>query len=385
MTNADVETQPDLDALSPPQSTLSGPTTRILVIDDDPVVRELIVKSLKQCDYSVIDAPNGNSGLKLIKQIKPHLVLCDIHMWDMSGLDVLRQITEDGLGSSMPFIFLTAIDDPDMQQQAMILGADDYLIKPFYPHELLARVQSRLEKYKNIEETHTQTMTALKHSISYALPHELRTPLASILGYASVLQADAKTVTTEEVEEWSTRILASTNRLQHVVENYLIYLQLETMGDEQQKGLRRNIVRDAKPIIEYAARTTAEKYDRVNDLKLDIASVALGISEQDLRKIVNELVDNAFKFSKKGTPVILNANRAHNRYHINIIDRGRGMTAEQIANIGEFMQFNRKQHEQQGLGLGLVLSRRLVAAYGGKMTIKSEAQTGTFIKLLFAC
>lgn len=116
---------------------------KILVIDDDPFLRQLIEQTLLQENYQVITAPNGPDGLRLLSEQKPHLVILDIMLPGLSGWDVCRQIREK---STIPIIILTAKNAPDDVVRGLRLGADDYLVKPFYPDELQARVSAVLRR-----------------------------------------------------------------------------------------------------------------------------------------------------------------------------------------------------------------------------------------------
>ena len=95
------------------------------------------------------------------------------------------------------------------------------------------------------------------------------------------------------------------------------------------------------------------------------------------------MFDNAFKFSPTGTPVQISSQRQDRQYMLSIRDYGRGMTKEQIAQIGAYMQFERMMHEQQGLGLGLAIAKRLVELHGATFEISSKPNHGTEIKLTF--
>jgi signal transduction histidine kinase len=107
------------------------------------------------------------------------------------------------------------------------------------------------------------------------------------------------------------------------------------------------------------------------------------MAEEYLSKIVDELVQNAFKFSKPGTPVRVALHSAEQGPVLSVADQGRGLAQEQIAKIGAYMQFDRKMHEQQGLGLGLVICRRLAEVHGGTLTIASDPGAGTTVSLRF--
>jgi signal transduction histidine kinase len=107
--------------------------------------------------------------------------------------------------------------------------------------------------------------------------------------------------------------------------------------------------------------------------------MAMPISTDHLGKIAAELVLNAFKFSKPGSLVRVQLADAEDGVSFTVTDQGRGISNEDIANIGPYMQFGRKLHEQQGLGLGLTICRRLTELYGGRLTVQSQLDAGTTV------
>jgi signal transduction histidine kinase len=141
---------------------------------------------------------------------------------------------------------------------------------------------------------------------------------------------------------------------------------------------------DSRIIIEDQAIQKAQEYDREADLKMEIQDLPpVRIMEDYLKKMIEELVDNAFKFSESGKNVYLTASRSGNHCVIQVTDYGRGMTTEQVTDIGAYMQFNRKFYEQQGSGLGLVIARRITEIHGGRLSIESipNQQTTITVKL----
>lgn len=109
----------------------------------------------------------------------------------------------------------------------------------------------------------------------------------------------------------------------------------------------------------------------MDDLECQLEVQDLAIAPNHLQWIIKELLDNAFKFSEPGTPIILQGQSLSRGYQLQISDRGRGMTQEQIARIGAFLQFGRNVYEQQGLGLGLAIAQKTVDMYGGRLQISS--------------
>ncbi len=116
---------------------------------------------------------------------------------------------------------------------------------------------------------------------------------------------------------------------------------------------------------------------------LELAEVAVPIASNYLSRIIDELVQNAFKFSSPGSRVFVRLQSVPGSVVLTVTDQGRGFTPEQLLNLGAYMQFDRKLHEQQGLGLGLIIARRLVELHGGSLSVQSEPgeQTAVAAKL----
>jgi two-component system sensor histidine kinase/response regulator len=266
----------------------------------------------------------------------------------------------------------------------MELGADDYITKPFAPVELVKSVRTQLDKQATIAHKFESTLSALRTNIAYALPHELKTPLIGIEGYGRLLMMDYDKLKPEQLLEYATWIVKSSERLQRVIENCLVYAQIELIAADpaQLVALRNHNLANPAAIIAEAAHQSAELAARAADLKLDLSGTEpLQISEENLKKIVRELVNNAFKFSEKGKPVTVSGTTADGKFVVRVRDLGRGMSAEHIQSIGAYMQFERALYEQQGLGLGFVIARRLVELHGGTIHVWSIPSQGTEVSV----
>jgi signal transduction histidine kinase len=225
----------------------------------------------------------------------------------------------------------------------------------------------------------------LRDNISLMLPHELRTPLNGILAYGEILMTEAGTLRADEITEMGQVIHQSGKRLERLVENFLIYAQVELMSADPQKAsaLCKRQTHDAAKLVEERARHLAQNENRSSDLVLELMDLPLPLSEDYLSKIVDELTHNAFKFSQPGTPVRVELIESHSSVTLAVIDRGRGFSTEHINKIGAYMQFDRKMHEQQGLGLGLVIAKRLTELHGGTLGIQSEPDSETIVSVKF--
>jgi signal transduction histidine kinase len=267
----------------------------------------------------------------------------------------------------------------------MELGADDYLPKPFTTDALYAAVDARLKKAQTVHDEAERKLAHLRDNISLMLPHELRTPLNGILAYGEILAADATKLKPGEIAEMGHVVHQSGKRLERLIENFLIYAQLELIAADPKNVNAMRLGRTEHPValIEKHAIAQAALADRSQDLFCELADIPMPMAAEYLSKVVDELTQNAFKFSDSGSPIRLTLTEAFNGVTLSVSDQGRGFSTEQITRVGAYMQFDRKMQEQQGLGLGLAITKRLVALHGGTLSIVSEPDSGAVISAKF--
>ena len=354
---------------------------KILVIDDEEWLREMMRLALSQKGFEVIEAQDGALGIEKARKELPDLILCDVNMGRVDGYLTLSTLRNEPATAAIPFILMTGYADNTGMRHGMELGADDYLPKPFTIDGLYAAVDARLKKSQMLRQEAEKKLADLRDSISLMLPHELRTPLNGILAYGEILSTEAATLGPNEIAEMGQVIHESGKRLARLVENFLIYAQIELMaGDPQRAGvLGKKYITQAAKVVEAAASNQAQSAGRAGDLALALSEATVSVSEEYLSKVVDELAHNAFKFSKPGTPVRVSLASSQGIVTLSVADHGQGMTAEHIARIGAYMQFQRKVQEQQGLGLGLIIAKRLAELHGGTLAIQSQLGEGTTV------
>jgi two-component system sensor histidine kinase/response regulator len=356
--------------------------THILVIEDDENIRNDVVELLEAEGHSARGAQDGLAGVAAAHAELPGLIVCDIMMPGLDGFGVLDELRQDPVTATIPFIFLTARVDKTDLRRGMELGADDYLTKPFTRAELLRAVEGRLAKQVVLDKKFQAKLQELRDSMALSLPHELRTPLTGILtGSAILLEQD--TMTPSDIRELAGIIHNSAKRLNRLVMNYLLYAEIGTSRSDEAivQALRQSRTLVARTVVGSIALQKARAAEREGDLQLELEAAALGIAQPHLEKIVEELLDNAFKYSKAGSPVRVSGAAGKSLYALSVTDHGRGMTARQIADIGAFVQFDRKIHEQQGPGLGLAIVKQLAELYGGEMDLDSTPGAQTTVRV----
>lgn len=358
----------------------------ILIIDDNAHIRQMTAKILQFEGYETLEAEHGQSGLELAQTARPDLIVSDIVMPEMSGYAVLIELRRDPKTADIPFIFLTAKASMDELRKGMEFGADDYLTKPFEIDELLSAINTRLERHRLMREQ----MHQLQYSLTHSLPHELRTPLHGIISLAEFLESFGVNLlrenNTQEFFQVCKYIRQDAMRLQRVVENALLHVELEQLRDAARQSASSWAHRDEiapKAPLAFLARQLTERAERTADLRLELDDIRLWMNERSLQKIVEELLDNACKFSEPGAPISLSARIEGEQAVFTVSDHGRGMTPEQIASISAFMQFDRQRAEQQGLGLGLAIASLLTRLHHGALEIQSEPQRGATVRVSF--
>lgn len=355
--------------------------SRILVIDDEASIRELIAAALQIEGFEMLQAEDGLRGIDIARKSSPDLIICDILMPNLDGYGTLKVLREDPSTATIPFVFLTGNMERRTMRHGMDLGADDFLTKPFTIPELLTTVRTRLAKQRIVYQQAERKLDELRISLSLSLPHEIRTPLSGIIGFAEVLRDDNTNLKPTEISEMASIILKSATRLGHLMENFLTYAQLELLSADPKK--REFIQKETTSMlnlhIEELAQKKAKEYERPNDLVLKLGGGEAAISNQNLKRIAEELIDNAFKFSKAGAPVEVRTQQEGPYHVLTVSDQGVGMEAKQTEEIGAYRQFNRAKHEQQGSGLGLAIAKLLAELQGGTLSLQSEVGKGTTV------
>lgn len=357
---------------------------KILVIDDADFILDTTATILKFENYEVFVAENGKAGLEIARENSPDLILCDISMPIMDGYQLLEMIRFDPKLNRTPFIFLTAFADKANVRLGMEKGADDYLVKPFSRDELIAAINAQFKKHEIVEKQLEEKVKKLGKSIITILPHEFRTVLNQISGTAKFMNVNYNTIQSLEILELTNDIINSSARLLKITENYLIYSRLESFSHSKSKKLMLRESRTDEPIaiLKDIAELIAGKFNRTEDLVIieDVNNIYLQVSTESYHKIIHELIENAFYFSEIGSQVIIKSQIVDNGFvEIIIIDSGRGMSEEHLSSIGAMIQFERDIYEQQGIGLGLIISRKIVELHDGKFNIESTVGVGTKI------
>lgn len=352
--------------------------SKILVIEDEQDVRDNIVEILELEGFETKNAKNGIIGLKLAQQYNPDIIICDILMPIVNGYEVLDKLRKNPKTALIPFIFLTAKATSEDLRRGMDIGADDYLTKPFKIDTLLKVVQIQLEK----KEASKKPIKNLLHDLTFKLPHELFTPLTPIIGFSKLLYEEEYLNKPEEIKSMAKSIHTSALRLERLMGNYLLYADLLYEKHQNQMILEENLLYSFRhKEILYFIKKKMKSKNREKDLIVTLDTDTVTLPAKSFRKILEEILDNAIKFSKPGDSITVSTTIDKDNFIMKVIDQGIVFKKEQISRIGAFVQFDRDIHEQQGLGLGLFLVQQLLKNHKGTLSITSGTKRGIIVKI----
>ncbi len=368
-------------------------TFSILIVDDEPNNFDVIETLLIGQNYQLHYAVNGKNAIAGLDVTQPDLILLDVMMPEIDGIEVCKRIKADPKWQAVPIIMVTALNSKLDLANCLDSGADDFLTKPVNSIELRARVKSMLrikQQYDDIQALSSiqsktigileSTLDELRGNLATKMSHELNTPLNGIVGTIGLLMDDLENMDLVEIREILGWADESAQRLEKLTKKFLIYLELE-VSHNHQKSFKSAHTKFAKNLVESQLRKNATRSHRNDDLILELEEAEIAISEKYLETILRELCDNAIKFSAVGSTIKVTGQVIDNLFYLSVQDFGRGMTDEQISLIDAFMQFERKTYEQQGVGLGLKIVKKIVELAMGQFSITSICQEQTTVNI----
>ena len=337
----------------------------ILIVEDEINVRENLVELLTNEGFNCIEAEDGLSGTKIIKSELPDLILCDLMMPKIDGFEFYQIVKSMTHEQFLPFIFLTARTDEESIQYAMGMGADDYITKPFKADELLERIKSRLWKKKSIEQNFDQ----LKMNISLYVPHELRTPLISILGYTELMLSDFDNFSDAEKKDMLGSIQHSGLRLDNRIEKFMKFSELKLATFEKKELQKDEHINPAKCNYLEKLEKSSECSHRLSDISFKFDDADLLISARDFEAMMLELLENSCKFSTITSQIEVSGVVLKDSYEITVKNEG---TEIDSSVLESFYQKDKNYNQQNGNGLGLSIVKMILKKYNAHIKIFAD-------------
>jgi two-component system sensor histidine kinase/response regulator len=366
-----------------------------LVVDDVPQNIQVVGTMLREVGYSIMPATSGPAALQRVQRKVPDLILLDLMMPEMDGLEVCRHLKSDPATRPVPVIFLTASNEMSHLVQGFEAGAVDYVTKPFNPPELLARVRTHIElkHSRDLILRYSQQLAHLnteKNEFMGIVAHDLRNPLGAIKGFAEIVLEEADAPQAPSSEQWSEsrrqllecggRIQQTAERMAEMVRNLLDANRIER-GEVQLKVAPTDLCALLKTVVESQQPRAAAKGQSI---LLDAgANELLALVDRNVMvQVLENLLSNAVKYSPPGKRIFARLRGSPGGTRCEVQDQGPGLTQQDQQQLfGKFARLSAKPTGgEHATGLGLSIVKRLVEAMHGKVWCESQPGEGaTFI------
>jgi two-component system, sensor histidine kinase and response regulator len=365
---------------------------RIVVIDDDYAMRLSCRQILAKSGFEVETFEDGTKGLVGVAELKPALVVVDLKMPGLSGMDVVRRVRE--IDPEIVLVVITGYATIGTAVEAMKTGAYDFLPKPFKPDELrliVARGLERRNLHRKSRQLEVERELMKRRFVSF-MTHQLKSPLAAIHQYLDVLKrlGDTPEVAGKR-EEWLQRCLERTNQLRQLIDDWLLLAKSEGAS----LVTRRERV-DLKPVLEGLLASYEERAREAGlTLGSDLHDAELAVvgDHNCVTVLFDNLITNAIAYNRPGGEVRVVAKRSPGEVVVEVRDTGPGIPEEAVGML--FEEFFRLPsagngsddgngngtRRWRGTGLGLPICRRIVTELGGGIEVESEVERGSTFRV----
>ena len=372
----------------------------ILIVDDNFKNLQVLGSTLREAKFRTAIAMNGFEALDFVKEKLPDLILLDIMMPQMDGIEVCKRLKENPKTRSIPVIFLTAKTDENTIKQAFEIGGQDYITKPFKAIELLSRVETHLEIKKNrdvleklnlfLEEKvdrRTEKLRLANEKLSKLdkaksdflnlISHELRTPLNAIKGFSYIIK-DA--ITDQKYLDFIEEINEAADKLVKISDISLLITSLQFDNFK---------IRNIRIKLDDFINDTIRAYCSKN--KLDIARIVLlHKSDTELVEIESTLVsnalamilDNAFRHSPENGLIHITAITENAEVKIVIQNEGDGFSEKALNQLFDFFS-EKTLFSASGLGVGLATVKLIMDSISGNVTASNIENKGAEVSISF--
>jgi signal transduction histidine kinase len=354
----------------------------ILNVDDNSANRYVKSRVLRAAGFTVVEAGTGGDGLRLVEERNPDLVLLDVRLPDMSGIEVSRRLRTEKRTQRIPIIQISATHlTAQDEAQALNAGADIYLFEPVGPQELASAVRTLLKLHAAERERAALVASAqegqrlaeqavrMQDEFLAMLSHELRTPMSAMLGWLHLMKTGKLSA-----EQQSTAIdtIERNARVQTQIVNDLLDVSRIVTGKMELDTQVMQLDRALENAIGTARLTAAARDIELVPHMARGASYIIGHPER-VQQIFGNLLSNAIKFSRKGGRVEVRLQREGDSARVTIADQGEGIDDDVLPHIFErFRQADSSTRRRYGgLGLGLAIVRSLVELHKGAVSASS--------------
>lgn len=349
----------------------------ILVVDDDEVARDSAKVLLSRWGYRVTLAESGEKGLEALKEDPPDLVIVDLQMPGISGLEVLEAVRE--FDPAIVCIMVTGFATLQSAVDAMKQGAYDFLPKPFSPDELKLAVNRGLERRFLEKETHKlrEEKAQMEANFITMVSHQMRSPVAAVRQLLEVAHTESLGPLDDKYKDLIGR---SVRRLDGLMQDLGAWLNMVRIADDGVTE-RKAPVPLSDILDRLAERTELDAEAAGQELMVERPEEdpELPVDVESLLEALYNITSNAVKYNREGGRVTISAQVHPHQVDIRVSDQGPGVPQAELPFIfDDFFRSKRPELKSKpGTGLGLSITRRVMRAHGGEVSAASPEEGGT--------
>lgn len=358
---------------------------RIILADDDPIMRELAETKLCDAGYHVTTADNGAEALKLLKRDGADLVISDLDMPVMTGFELTENIRADRNIDQTPVIVITGSDHGDAVERVFAAGATSFLAKPinwtlFSQAVMFVLRASEDQKALRIARDQAEAGEKFKDELMSIMSHELRTPLNAIIGFGQLLGEQLQKQNDHLHKEYADYIVDGGRRLLNSVSDMLLASDARSgpITINESDTTIGELVQSAKSLL--SRSIGSDKHEAEISVMIKDPDVEVCCDPQLMARAISKLIDNAVKFSPQEERVIVGAALTKKgELAILVKDNGPGIENDRLKEISApFAQSDMsRRRSKEGLGLGLPLVQAITQAHGASFRIDSKLGEGS--------
>jgi len=346
----------------------------ILIVDDNIKNLEVLTKICKDEGYLLSLAQDGPTALEQLKSITPDLILLDIMMPEMSGLELCRTIKKNDKLRDIPIIFVTAKTQMEDLVEGFNAGGVDYIAKPFNRIELMVRVKNHLELYKSKQKILEMNQT--RDKLYSIIAHDIRAPFSSIKFVINFIADGLIDPASKEFKDIIKELAKSTDETSTLLNNLLEWTKFQSGSLVISPKLL-----DIYPVVlECMHLLSANACNKTISLTHNIPQETTAyFDEISMHTVFRNLISNAIKFTPEGGAITLTSETKEHFLIIKVTDSGIGIRPEVLNKL-----FDKNEHyttlgtrKEQGSGFGLILIDDFVKQNHGKIEVESEVGKGT--------
>jgi len=361
---------------------MKQPSPLVLIVDDEAAIRDGCRQTLEKTGYAVLEAGEGNEGIRMARDRKPAIALIDLKMPGISGMEIIEILAHDVPDTVL--IMITGYATIGSAVEAIQKGTYDYLPKPFNPDQLRAVVRRAIE-HRNLKiETKRlrEEKERMEKSFITFVSHEMRSPLVVIRQYMETLKAIAGDRSDRELATIIGRCDDRIRGLEAMIEHWLDISRM-TEGNFAIRKQPLNLIPLIKQSVEEMEPICMEKGIGLKTDLPDRLPDILGDPESLLRVFTN-IVGNATKYTPEKGTIAVTAQNDDYYVMVRISDTGTGIPSDKLPFIFEpFYRVRGKEERQRGSGLGLTFCKKIMERHGGEITAASEEGRGSVFLLQF--